>query len=232
MQYEDFLAIQGTGSPRDRHAQGAARRLRTEMETSVNYVGPRCKEKAYRNGQEQGFTVTQSDAQYKYAISALPGEDLFVGDIIECYNEHWIVVESRDANPICRTGLMWQCNLLLRFQNWNNTVHERYCVLDSGVYSTTLTGTAHIRTTDKRFKAYLQLDEETENLFIDKRIASGLMPNASGDKVLTCYRITGRDEESRSYGNGAHLLVLNLRSDEYVPGTDNPEERICDWREP
>jgi hypothetical protein len=227
--YADYISIQGGGSDRDRTVARVARTLQASMEKSLNYVGPKCKSKARRNGVEQGFVVTISESRYKYKISALPGEDLFCGDVIECFGEHWIVVETRVASPLYTSGLMWLCNFALRFQNGSSTIHERHAVLDSGVYSTSLQGTEHIQSTDKQFKAYIPLDRATERLFIDKRVAVNRAYNADAEEILTCFKVVGVDTISRAYGSGGHLLTLNLRSSEFDPQKDSISAMICDY---
>ena len=200
--------------------------LREELQTSVHYMVGK------RNGVEQGFVVTPSESYYKYEIEALPDESLFVGDEIEVMNEHWIVVKTRVASPFQTIGLMWLCNYKFRWQNFTPDIIERWGVLDSGVYSTTRDGNGDLVTPDKQFKIYFPKDPDTAKLFIDKRLAVEVIYDSTGAEVLNVYRITGYDSVSSSYGQGGHLLVLNARSEDYVPGRDSIEEMICDYIEP
>jgi hypothetical protein len=52
----------------------------------------------------------------------------------------------------------------------------------------------------------------------------------NGNPILLTYAVTGRDRVSKSYGDGAHLLVLNARSSSYNADKDNYDEMICDYR--
>lgn len=223
---EYFRAIQnqrGLSSMNEAVIADAKMSLRDELITSVHYM--QCK----RNGVDQSFIVTPSEAYHKYEIEALPDEPLFVGDEIECMGEHWIVVKTRVGSPFQTIGLMWLCNYKFRWQSFSPEIIERWGVLDSGVYSTTRDGNGALVTPDKQFKIYFPKDPDTAKLHIDKRLAVEVLYDQSGKEILNVYRITGYDSISTSYGQGGHLLVLNARSDDYVPNRDSIEEMICDF---
>ena len=225
----DFKAIQnavGVDTANEAKVREAKESLKRELITSVHFMA--CK----RNGEDQSFVVTPSEAYHKYEIEALPDEELYVGDEIECMGEHWIVVKTRVASPFQTIGLMWLCNYHFRWQNFTSDIIERWGVLDSGVYSTTRDGNGDLVTPDKQFKIYFPKDPDTQKLYIDKRLAVEVIYDSRGNEVLNVYRITGFDSISTSYGQGGHLLVLNARSEDYVPSRDSIEEMICDYIEP
>lgn len=200
--------------------------LRDELMTSVHYVS------GLRNGVAQNFVVTPSEAYHKYEIEAMPDEELCVGDEIEVCDLHWVVVKTRPVSPFQTIGLMWMCNHKFRWQNGTPEIIERWGVLDSGVYSTTRDGNGELVTPDKQFKMYFPKDDDTKKLHIDKRLACEVIYDSRGEEIMNVYRITGYDSVSTSYGNGGHLLVLNARSEDYVPSRDSIEEMICDYIHP
>lgn len=184
---------------------------------------------ATRNGTTQRFLVTQSDVAYKCTITAYPGEDLYPGDVLDFYGEHWIIQQTKITNVIQTVGTAWLCNHKFRFQTFSPEIHERWGVLDSGVYSTTKTSDATIATLDMQYKIYLPGDEITKLIHEDQRLATDQWVDKNGNPILLTYAVTGRDRVSKSYGNGAHLLVLNARSSSYNAEKDNYEEMICDY---
>lgn len=214
---------------------------KTEQERAVNHLkeafldsvaeNPGYESHARRNGIEQPMLFTRSDVQYKANVTVLPGDELFPGDIIEAYGERWICVETRVMNTIQKTGLIWLCNYEFKWQNFSPEICSAYGVLDSGVYSTTKNGDEQLQYLDKQFKVYLPFNEDTEKIFVDKRIATGYAYDAHGEQIMTVYSVTGVDYTSRSYGKGAHLLILNLRSSAYNASTDNLEYGVCDYIE-
>lgn len=205
------------------------RRARTkDYAGSIGYIPD-----ATRNGVIQPIVATTTDAPNKYNILAMPGDQLSVGDILEFYGEHWIVVDIKSVDVVNLIGVAMQCNHLFRWQNFTPDIVERWGVLDSGVYSTTLKSGNQLTVTDKQYKIYLPFDDDTEKLYIDKRIATEIAYDKHGDKILVVYELTGRDSISESYGEGGHLLVMNARSSsDYNPLVDNIDLMICDYIDP
>lgn len=224
--YNTRLSVNGT-SDRDRVIQKAKDNFLVKVLNNPGY-----QPNATRNGKSQRFLVDRTEVAYKIKVIAFPDENLYVGDILEIMGEHFIVIETRVVNEIHTTGTAWLCNHLFRFQNGTSEIIERWGVLDSGVYSTTLKGNNLVQSLHKQFKVYLPYDEDTAKLYIDKRIAGGVNYNANGDEILTCFIYTGEDPISRSYGKNGHLLILNVESVEYDAARDNPKERICDYIPP
>lgn len=225
-----FKAIQGgvgLSHRKDVEIRFAKRRFSDEFRRSVNYFPD-----AKRNGQTQPFLVTGSDSLYKADVTAFPDDELYDGDIIECYGERWIVTQARATNPFYKSGIMWMCNQLFRFQLGDSRIIERWGVLDSGVYSTTLSGDYRLHVLDKQYKVYLPYDEDTKRLAVDKRFATGQGFNTKGEPILSVYTFTGVDPISKSYEANGHLLVMNARSDEYIPGIDNYDLMVCNYIEP
>ena len=212
---------------------------KSEQERSVYYLknafisnvveNPGYEAHAKRNGLEQPMLFTRGDVRYKVNVVAMPGDELYPGDLIEAYGEHWICVETRAVDTIQKTGLLWLCNHEFKWQNFSSEICTSYGVLDSGVYSTTKNGDEQLQYLDKQYKIYLPFNENTEKIFVDKRIATCYAYDSHGEKILTVYSITGLDYTSRSYGNGAHLLILNARSSAFNASTDNLELGICDY---
>lgn len=188
--------------------------------------------KVKRNGVEEDFLITRSDKTERFKITAFPGNDLNIGDYIEVWGETFLVYETRVQDTLNRTGVIWLCNHLFRWQNFTSDIIERWGILDSGVYSTTIRGETDVRYTNKQFKLLLPLDEDTKKLYIDKRLATDVMYNKNGKEILNVYQITGYDGTSENFGEGSHILYLNLRSDEFNDDIDNLSEKICNYISP
>lgn len=224
--YRRYLAQHGT-TARERSLNQTAADFERLIQDNPNYVGD-----CTRNGVPQRFMIARSDALYKANITAFPGEELYPGDVIEAFGEHWVCYQTRVANALQISGIIWLCNHLFRWQNHSSEIIERWGVLDPGVYSTNKTGGYEVNTTDVQYKIYLPLDEDTKWLYVDKRIATGSKYDANGKEILEVYKLTRVDMTSQAYGKGAHLLLLNIRSDDYIAETDDLTERICDYVSP
>lgn len=185
--------------------------------------------KSKRNGVRQSFLFSGTKSPYKYNIVALPYEKLYGGDIIDYENEKWLVTELEVGNKYQISGVMWLCNLKLRFQNGTSKIIEVPAVLDSGVYSTTKTGDDQVQEVGKQFKLYLPYNEDTKKIFVDKRLAIDVRYDSRGDEILEVYQVTGINRIARSYGTGSHLLICELKSGLYSPQNDSIAEMICDY---
>lgn len=220
--YEKLLTARGD-SAKDRIANTSIEHFRSVAPRSAGYE-PDCK----RNGTAQRFLVDRTQTAYKYDFIAFPGESIETGDLIECDGHMFIICEPpRVLNEVILVAKGWLCNLHLRWQNGTKDIFERWCVLDSGVYSTTKTNDDQYSVPDKQFRLYIPYDSDTKKLFVDKRIATDVRYNALGKEILECYAITGYNHIARSYGG--HLMICELRSSLYNEEKDSLTEMICDY---
>ena len=226
-----FRAVQGAegyGDEGSYRRREAADSLRLQMRTSVHYRAD-----ALRNGVAQPLLVSPTETRYKYNLSALPGDDLYPGDIISVGGEQLLVQQTRCLADSYTTGLGWVCNLELRFQTFDGKLCKRQAVLESGVYSGTIGQTEELRYLNREYNLWLPWDEDSDQLYIDKRLAVDTMYDQKGQLIVDAYRITGRSRLGKgAYGRGAHLLCLTLKSSEDRHDKDRPDLLVCDYVEP
>ena len=79
---------------------------------------------------------------------------------------------------------------------------------------------------------WIPFDNDTKLMHEDMRLAVGTSYDHSGSEVLSVFRITGRDPVGRNFGEGAHMLMLDTRSDQYNPSTDSLSLGVCDYVAP
>lgn len=188
---------------------------------------PAFQENAKRNGNIQPMLVTRISTN-ECSVQVLPGESIFIGDLVECYNENWIVVELFSDEYGMIFGKMWLCNYLCNFQNITSEIFKYYAVIDDGSYSKS---EKNIKTTDSYYNLYITLDENTEKLFIDKRLAIGTMYDKNQKKILQVMKIVWIDKQELNFGKGSHLLKIRLSADVFNEEKDNIEYLICDYIE-
>ena len=224
-----FKAIQGgigVNSKVEATIRETQRRLSFDLMNSVNLVAD-----ATRNGVQQKFVVTPCAESYKYNVIAFPGEELFTGDLLEFKGRHWMVVEMPSAPVMQFSGVVWECNHLFKFQTFDGTIVERWGVIDSGQYSTDVYNGTMLTDTNSQYRLYMQYDEETKQIFIDKRLAIATIFDQNGKEILDVYKVTDVDPVTQSYGGG-HLLALRAVSDAYDPLKDSVSRMICDYTDP
>ena len=96
--YNARLGINGV-SDRDRIIQKAKDNFQVKVISNPGY-----QPNATRNGTPQRFLVDRTEVAYKIKVIAFPDENLYVGDILEIMDEHFIVVETRVVDEIHITG--------------------------------------------------------------------------------------------------------------------------------
>lgn len=161
------------------------------------------------------------------SIKAPPSTDIHIGDMVECFNEYWIVVELYVDKVGIINGEMWLCNNVLRFQNHSIAVIARHCVVDDGTYSKK-SSDPDAFVMANTYKIYITIDNATQKMFVDKRLALGQIYSATGEIILEVYKIIGMDVKSKNFGEGSHLMVLTLQRDVYNEHADSLSENICD----
>lgn len=210
----------------------ATDRRETAINESVNaFVSGMVDDPAYQedatvNGEVMPI-VASHISTVACAIKAPPASDIHIGDMVECFNEHWIVVELYIDKVGIINGEMWLCNNLLRFQNHSPAIISRYCVVDDGTYSKKSSDPIAFVMANT-YKIYITIDNATQKMFVDKRLALGQIYSASGEQILEAYKIIGMDVKSKNFGKGSHLMVLTLQRDVYDEHTDSLRENICD----
>lgn len=209
----------------------ASNRREVAIDESVNaFVSGMVDDPAYQeNATVDGETtpiIASRKSTIMCAIKAPPSTDIHIGDMVECFNEHWIVVELYVDKVGIFNGEMWLCNNILRFQNRSIAVISRHCVVDDGTYSKK-SSDPDAFVMANTYKIYITIDDATKKLFVDKRLAFGQIYSADGEEILEVYKIIGMDVKSKNFGEGSHLMALTVQRDVYDPQVDSLSENIC-----
>ena len=218
--YETFL---GNGMATNRR-EAAIDDSISAFETGV-VDDPAYQENAIVDGENTPIVASRKST-FMCAIKAPPSTDIHIGDMVECFNQHWIVVELYVDKVGIINGEMWLCNDLLRFQNRSTAVISRHCVVDDGTYSKK-SSDPDVFVMTNTYKIYITIDEATKKLFVDKRLSFGQIYSADGDVILEVYKIIGMDVKSRNFGKDSHLMVLTVQRDVYDAQVDSLSENIC-----
>lgn len=188
---------------------------------------PAYQDDARVNGQSQPMLATRKGTK-KCKFTLVPGDDIHIGDLVEVFNEHWLCIELYIDEYGMKYGELWMCNQIFRYQDHALRTIEKYAILDDGSYTS---GTDKpLLVTDNSFNCYISLDDESRALFVDKRLAIGVVYNSVGEPILEVGKIKWIDAKSRNFGEGSHLMLFGINDDAYNPETDNLDELICDYR--
>ena len=162
------------------------------------------------NGTVRNMAVINSDNLNLKTLCTMPGEDLPHGGLVEWMGNHWLITEKDANNELYTKGTMKQCNYLLRWIAEDDTVVERWCVIEDGTkYLTGEYGDNDFIVVrgDSRISLTLAKDEYSIQLNRNNRF---LIDDYDSKNVLA-YRLTKPFKLGGSY-NGEASLTSFLRS--------------------
>ena len=140
-------------------------------------------------------------------------------------DEYWICTEENNFHGIQRQGECEECNYLLRWQNDKTLeIIERWCSVRDP-YASGIDEGKVVTTGNGKYKITIPHDEETAQLYVDKRF---LIDVANNQPIP--YKLVKFDSVTNSYASrNEGFLVINLWQDEIVEG-DNMELMIANYK--
>ena len=187
------------------------------------------------NGVAQKLIIDDGTLPYYKDVKSLPDEYFNAGDYVEWADAMWLMVSCDWDKEVYTYGKMQQCNYVLKWQNTDADVIERWSVvLSASKYNNGEKYNNVIVVGSNQLMVYLPIDEETLKLRSDKRLMVDF--NIESPK---CYDITRVDTVTMGYdgtaeprydGKGCILLVLT--ETEFNPDVDRIDLMLCDYVNP
>lgn len=205
------------------HEKGLAKEnIKNSLVNSPAYQGD-----ALVNGEKQPIVATRKETQ-KCTVTAIPDTKLCIGDLVTVFGANWLCIELYKDEYDVLNGELWLCNQVFTYQTREGIVVNKYAILDNGSY--TSGNDKAITIAENSYNCYMALDDESKELYIDKRLAVSVVYNAKGEEILEVGKIKWIDVKSKNFGAGSHLLYFGIGADAYNPNTDNVKTMICDFR--
>ena len=187
------------------------------------------------NGVDQLLVIDDGTLPYYKDVKSLPDEYFDVGDYVEWADAMWLIVSCDWDKEVYTYGKAQQCNYLLKWQNADAEVIERWSVvLSASKYNNGQLYNNVITVGSNQLMVYLPNDSETLKLGSNKRVMVDF--NTESPK---CYDVTRVDTVTMSYdgvaepvydGKGCILLVLT--ETEINPDVDRIDLMLCDYIDP
>lgn len=156
---------------------------------------------------------------YKKKIKSPHDKRFNLGDYVEWNGQVWLVTLLDHDDKTWNRGYMYQCTILLRWQNEKGQIVERYGYSeDFTKYSTGISGNSTITLGDYQYGITLPVDEETKIIKRDKRFPIDI----EGVEPPDVYTLTNRKvllTDNRSTGRGG-ILTWTLSLGEFNSNTD------------
>ena len=221
------------------HLRGSTNRERElyheKRELTLNAVNSLSCKDCLVNGVPQKLVIDDGTLPYYKDVKSLPDEYFDAGDLVEWADAMWLMVSCDWDKEVYTYGKMQQCNYVLRWQNTDAEIIERWSViLSASKYNNGEKYNNVIVVGSNQLMVYLPIDEETLKLKSDKRLMVDF--NTESPK---CYDITRVDTVTMGYdgtaeprydGKGCILLVLT--ETEINPDVDRIDLMLCDYIDP
>lgn len=193
------------------------------------------------NGSPQELIINKvTGNRFQRTIITRPSQTIRAGDIVDCLDRKWIVLEVDPDQTIYTEALMQQCNVILRWlSKKTRKVIERYGWSENVTkYSSGVRDSNVIQRTEFQVKVRVSLDNETALLKRDQRFLLDLDNNEYDTCLMSghpdAYILTNRDIFTRAsyYGKDTGKVVeLTLSESMFNAETDNAELMIADYWE-
>ena len=226
------------------NAYGTKNRREKEL-AKVNYAMSKHFEDTFdtedvlRNGEPfKLMIIRDTDSNtYKKKIKSCHEDKFNLGDYIQWNGQMWIVTLIDSDEKTWNRGYMYQCTILLRWQNARGDIIERWGYSeDFTKYSAGITGNDKISVGDYQYGLTLPVDEETKIMKRDKRFPIDI----DGVEPPDVYKLTNRKvllTDDRAFGRGGILIwtlsfaEFNATTDKKVMLGDGSEVWICDYKD-
>lgn len=219
--------------------RGATQRDRTlyqeKRNLKINAVNSLSCKDCLVNGVPQKLVIDDGTLPYYKDVKSLPDEYFDAGDYVEWADAMWLMVSCDWDKEVYTYGKMQQCNYVLKWQNADADVVERWSVvLSASKYNNGEKYNNVIVVGSNQLMVYLPIDEETLKLRSDKRLMVDF-----NTELPKCYDITRVDTVTMGYdgtaeprydGKGCILLVLT--ETEINPDVDRIDLMLCDYIDP
>lgn len=178
-------------------------------------------QKVLRNGKSFELLVMKdTDANtYKKKIKSRPNQPFNLGDYIEWNGQHWLITLLDSDDKTCNSGYMYLCTILLRWQNKNGDIIERWCYSeDFTKYSSGVSGNNIMMIPEHQYGVTLPVDEETKYIKRDMRFVIDFDDIEEPD----VYKLTNRKVllNDANYFSRGGLLSWTLSYDLFNKTTD------------
>lgn len=209
-------------SDREMERQVAAEDFSSVIMASVAYHPD-----AKVNGEIKPIVASRTETR-KSSLSVVPGHNIYIGDVINVFDETWLCVEMHTDEYGLSYGELWLCNHVFKTTDLHGNVISIPAIVDDGSYSK---GTEKpIKSVDSDYQCYISLTNESESIRIDTRLPISKTYDLSGHQIMEVGKVSWIDVKTKNFGEGSHLLVFALRRDAYNPETDDLDLMMCDCK--
>jgi hypothetical protein len=226
------------------HADGKTQRERTIQRSKRDIAKMVQHSPAYKevlvDGNPQKVAIISSSTELDTKkITSMPNETINIGSIVEWNNEHWIVYDNDCEDVIYQRGMMYRCNVYLKWQNEKGEIIGRYgYISDSTKQAVGLKTSGEVMyQLEQRYKGYFPLDSETIKIRRDKRFLidiDSFNPDAYivTNRNVMNYNFNTKDiDENYELNTKDHLIIFMFTQTQRNEKRDNFDLMVADYDE-
>lgn len=184
------------------------------------------------NGRKQLVLITRDkgDEQIK-KIKSLPDERFDLGEIVNWNGVDYIIYKMDADRRIQSKGRMYECNMKIRWKNYNGEIIERVGKgEDATKYGEGTEGSFRLRIGKFQLKLIVPLDNETVLIERDDRFlidATAFLDVMSENNVLpNAYKVTRRNVTTGTFPDTGYVEITMVE-DQFVAEYDDLESMIA-----
>lgn len=218
MDIDYFMKIQNAYGTKNRREKELAK---VNREMSKNFEDTFDTEDVLLNGKPfKLMIIKDTDGNtYKKKIKSKHNDKFNLGDYVEWNGQMWLITLIDSDEKTWNRGYMYQCPILLRWQNKNGDIVERWGYSeDFTKYSSGITGNDTITLGDYQYGLTLPVDNETKVVKRDARFPIDI----EGVEPPDIYKLTNRKillTDNRQFGRGG-ILTWTLSFSEFDKNVD------------
>lgn len=224
------------------NVKGNTRQERAIFETQRSILKRSVRSPAYKtvliDGVEQNVVITAGTELFTKKINALPNEHIYAGSVVVWNNQHWIITNADCEDDIYQRGIMFRCNICLKWQDETGAIKIRYGYSEN--LSQFASGTVSSRIMDSiqfNINVRMPMDQDTVKLRRDKRFLIDVISDDPNAYIVTNRNVITENyfpeevtSDSEFTGKGK-LLILTLSQTQRTDN-DNVECMIADYIAP
>ena len=158
--YEARVLLKGT-TERDRRIARIQDDISTKIVCNPSYKPNAIITDSHGNERHVGLVINSGTQEYYKEFEALPKAEIYAGDYVRWGRGIWVVQSCSTDDEIYKRGYLWQCNWLMKWQNDNGDIIERWCFASSASkYNEGVEQDKVFTLGSDQCKVYMPVDEE------------------------------------------------------------------------
>lgn len=191
----------------------------------------------YGNERHVGLVINRGTQEYYKEFEALPNTEIYAGDYVRWGRGIWIVQSCSTDDEIYKRGQLWECNWLMKWQNDDGEIIERWCFASSASkYNEGVEQDKVFTLGSDQCKVYMPIDDEVlavtkkkEMLFIIDNVIKGqprIYEAHNPSNVYSTFDVLREDEDGKLHG----VTDWILKETTYTLTEEELELGVCRYK--